>query len=382
MDKPHLNVAAALIVNDAGAVLCVRRGASRYASTAHKWEFPGGKIEPGETAAQAAVREVREELGLDIAALAEPACVHHDYPEFSIDLHGVLCTPADGGTSIPTLREHTAFDWCPPDRLWRHTFADADAPLLATLRERFFGARLRTRTFGRDAHFLEETASTNTTLLHLAEAGAPEGALVVAERQTAGRGRLGRTWEAAPGQCLTCSLLARPKAPPEIAATLPLVAGLAVAQALRDRGFDAGLKWPNDVLIDDRKVCGILCEAQTSARGIEGIVVGIGLNTGTVPDALAHRAIGLGGLDRLALLADLCAAFEPLYARWSAGGLPALRPELDTFDRKRGRPIAVRPARGTLQGIARGIRDDGALLLEHPDGTTEAILCGEIAQWD
>ena len=381
MDTPSLNVAAALILAPDGAVLCVRRGASRYASTAHKWEFPGGKIEPGETPAQAAVREVREELGLTIEALAETAIVRHAYPEFNLTLHGVLCAPVGGGAPTPTLREHTAFAWTLPDQLWRHDFAAADTALLCGLRERFFGSLLRTETFGRHAHFLAESPSTNTAALALAEGGAPEGTLVVAERQTAGRGRLGRAWEAAPGQCLTFSLLARPKTPPEVAATLPLVAGIAVATALRARGFAAGLKWPNDVLLADRKVCGILCEAQTSARGIEGIVVGVGVNTGAVPEALAHRAIGLGGLDRLCLLADLCAAFETLYARWAAGGLTSLRPELDALDCKRGRPIRVRPAGGDIEGLARGIRDDGALLLER-NGQTEAILCGEIAQWD
>ena len=225
--------------------------------TANKWEFPGGKLEPGETPAQAAVREVREELGLEIEALAECAAVHHVYPEFSITLHGVLCATVDGGSPSPTLREHTDFDWCPPDKLWRHDFAAADTPLLVHLRERFFGSHLKTESFGRHAHFLQACASTNTELLALAEAGAPEGTVVVTEEQSAGRGRLGRSWATAPGQSLAFSLLARPKAPPEVAATLPLVAGLAVATALRVRGFDAGLKWPNDVLIAHRRTQGV-----------------------------------------------------------------------------------------------------------------------------
>ncbi len=377
----HLNVAAAMIVNDAGAVLCVRRGASKFASTAHRWEFPGGKIEPGETPAQAAVREIREELGMDIRPLADGPTVEHAYPEFSISLHGVLCV-AEEGSPEPTLREHTASDWCPPDALWRHAFAAADAPLLLWLKERFFGARLRAETFGRFPCFLESCTSTNDEALRRAEAGAPEGTMVVAERQTAGRGRLGRTWFSEPGQGLLFSWVARPNLPPETAATLPLVAGLAVAQTLRALGTEAGLKWPNDVLIGERKACGILCEAQTSARGIEGIVVGIGINVGAVPEAVAYRAVGLGGgLDRLELLARLCSVFEGFYRRWRAGGLAALRTELDALDCKCGRPIVVKPSGTPIEGIARGIRDDGALLLETASGT-EAILCGEIVQWD
>ncbi len=370
-----------MIVNDAGAVLCVRRGASTFASTAHRWEFPGGKIEPGETPAQAAVREVREELGMAVRAVADGPTSEHAYPEFSITLHGMLCVPEEGSPG-PTLREHAEADWCPPDALWRHAFAAADGPFLPWLRERFFGTRLRAETFGRYPHFLETCASTNDEALRLAEAGAPEGTVVVAERQTAGRGRLGRTWLSEPGQGLLFSWVARPGLPPETAATLPLVAGLAVARTLRALGAEAGLKWPNDVLIGERKVCGILCEAQTSAHGIEGIVVGVGINVGAVPEAVAHRAAGLGGgVDRLSLLALLCADFEALYRRWRAGGLAALRAELDALDCKRGRPIVVRPSGTPLEGIARGIRDDGALLLETPSGT-EAILCGEIAQWD
>ncbi|MBO7181295.1 MAG: (deoxy)nucleoside triphosphate pyrophosphohydrolase [Kiritimatiellae bacterium] len=100
----HLNVAAALILNEAGEVLCVKRGASKFQSTAFKWEFPGGKIEANETAAQAAVREIKEELGITIEAIADAPCVEHTYPEFSITLQGVLCVQTTQET--PQLSEH------------------------------------------------------------------------------------------------------------------------------------------------------------------------------------------------------------------------------------------------------------------------------------
>ncbi len=378
----HLEVVAVVIVNDAGAVLCVKRGASKFTSTANRWEFPGGKLEPGETPAQAAVREIKEELSLDLLALADGPTVEHTYPEFSITLHSVLCALTCDVSAL-VLHEHIDAAWAMPDALGQYDFAAADAPILLWLRERFFGTKLRTETFGKVCTFLSQCTSTNDECLRRAEAGAPEGTLVVTEVQSAGRGRLGREWLSESGQGLLFSFLARPTLPPEVLVTLPLVAGCAVTTVLRAYGFDAGLKWPNDVLIDERKVCGILCEAHTSAKGIEGIVVGIGINVGAVPEAVAYRAVGLKHrLDRMDLLAQILKCFEALYHRWQKGGLAALREELNTLDAKVGKPIKVRLSDVPTEGIARGIRDDGALLLEHPDGNVEALFCGEIEQWD
>lgn len=377
----HLTVAAALILNELGEVLCVKRGASKFQSTAFKWEFPGGKIESGETPAQAVVREVTEELAISVEAIADGPCVEHTYSEFSITLQSVLCVQVNH--ELPQLREHIDLKWCAPDALWQLDFAAADIPLVNYLREKTFGALLKTKTFGRYSHFLSDCTSTNDELLKLAEAGAPEGTLVVSEIQSKGRGRLGRTWLSEPGQGLLFSFLARPTLPPEVAATLSLVAGLAVALTLRELGCPAGVKWPNDILIDDRKVCGILCEAQTSARGIEGIIIGIGINTGIVPELVAYRAISVSGADdRLTLLAKVLQCFECLYARWSREGLKALRAELDACDCKVGKEITVKLSDTPTVGLSRGIRDDGALLLETVDGEITPIVCGEIVQWD
>lgn len=376
-----LNVAAALIINEAGEVLCTLRADAKNPSVANKWEFPGGKIEPGETAEQAAVREVREELELEVEPLGAGCTTAHAYPEFALTLHGILCAPR--ATRL-VLHEHRQARWMPPDRLCELDFAAADLPLLLWLKERTFGAHLRTERFGRYPHFTFACESTNDEALRLAQAQAPEGTLVVSEIQHAGRGRLGRSWLSTPGQGLLFSLIARPQLPPEVAATLPLVAGLAMTETLREAGFPAGLKWPNDVLLGERKACGILCEAQTSASGIEGIIVGVGLNVRGAPEALAHRATALASgdqaPDRLRLLAAFCARFEALYTRWLAGGLRVLAAELAAADCKRGREITVKPGNETRTGIARGIREDGALLLETTEGL-EPILCGEILQW-
>ncbi len=375
----HLEVVAGMILRDTGEVLCVKRGASKFASTAWKWEFPGGKIEPGETPEQALVRELKEELDMEVTPLALAHIVDHTYPEFSIRLHGFLCTAKE---AEPTLKEHVAYQWVKADDLGQLDFAAADTPLLDALRERTYGTHLRTRVIGQDIRFIGATTSTNDDLLQLAESGAPEGTLIVAETQTKGRGRLGRTWLDTPGCALLFSLLVRPQVSPEILVTIPLLCGVSMALAIEKvTGITTGLKWPNDLLIGEHKVCGILCEAQTSAKGIEGIIIGIGVNTSLVPESVAYRATSIGErVDRIQLLATFCNIFESLYAQWQETGLTALRAELDRLDCKINTPITIRQNE-LLSGISRGIAEDGALLLEQADGTLLPITCGEILQW-
>ncbi|MBX6350306.1 MAG: biotin--[acetyl-CoA-carboxylase] ligase [Clostridia bacterium] len=229
-------------------------------------------------------------------------------------------------------------------------------------------ARFEPGSFGLGSafRFLAETGSTNDDARLWAAEGAPHGALVVADRQTAGRGRLGRAWATPPGVALALSAVLRPGWPPERLALLPFAAGLAVARALEDLGLRPGLKWPNDVLVNGRKLSGILAEVTRDA-----VVLGIGVNLnwprGRMEPELYARATSVlaerGGpvsrpLFLLRLLRELDRALQELDAS-PEGVLCEWRRRSTTL----GREVRVRAGGEILEGVAREIRPDGGLLL-------------------
>jgi BirA family transcriptional regulator, biotin operon repressor / biotin---[acetyl-CoA-carboxylase] ligase len=262
------------------------------------------------------------------------------------------------------------------------------------------------------------TGSTNADLLAQAMAGAPEGVVLAAEEQAAGRGRMGRTWVSPPRAALTFSLLVRPQTvPPARRGWLPLLAGVAVAAAVRSvAGVQAELKWPNDVLAGPAKLGGILAEAVGDA-----VVVGIGLNVSTEPaelpppgpgalPATSLRILGsAGGVlgaavqhretpdrqppdretpdretpDRETLLAEILAGFEHRYQAWrQAGGDPercGLRAEYTRLCGTIGRRVRVeRPAGQLLSGSAAGVDPDGRLLVRVSSGPEVAVAAGDV----
>jgi BirA family biotin operon repressor/biotin-[acetyl-CoA-carboxylase] ligase len=167
---------------------------------------------------------------------------------------------------------------------------------------------------------VDEAPSTNALVAERAREGAAEGLVIVAEHQTAGRGRLDRVWETPPRAALTQSLLLRPSVPPAAWPWLPLLTGYAVAKALRAEGFAAEVKWPNDVLIGGRKVAGILAEAREGR-----VVLGIGINVNVPADGLpaeidrpATSLLAETGseIDRAELLVELLAVLEQRYDAW------------------------------------------------------------------
>jgi len=208
----------------------------------------------------------------------------------------------------------------------------------------------------------------------LVDVSLPEGAIVVADHQTAGRGRLGRSWDAPPGKALLISILLKP--PPERhAPELSLVAGVAVADTVeRSTGLAVQLKWPNDVMLRRRKVAGLLAEARDGA-----VVLGIGLNVNQSRDELPPNAgslLTLTGREwrRDQLLDSLLADLERTYAAWRSGGLDAVYEGLAPRDFLRGRRVSVN---GT-SGVATKIDRQGRLEIEVGHGDVVAVESGEV----
>jgi len=227
-----------------------------------------------------------------------------------------------------------------------------------------------------------ECESTQLLLLDRA-AELPEGAVATADHQTAGRGRLGRRWTDPAGTAVLCSVLLRPPAerhPPQLA----LVAGLAVAEAVEVAapGVAARVKWPNDVLVDDRKVAGVLAEMRDQAVAL-GIGVNVNQTEAQLPADARVPAASLRTLtgrehDRDGVLAALLERLDRRYEEWKAAGLDALLADLVARDGLRGRPIAVEG----VSGRAAGIDPDGRLLLEVASGDVRAVESGQVELLD
>ena len=223
----------------------------------------------------------------------------------------------------------------------------------------------------------EATGSTNATALAWARDGAPEWALAAAGHQTAGRGRLGRTWVSRPGQALLFSFVLRPALRPERAVLLTLLAGAAMAEACAGAsGREAACKWPNDLLVGEAKVGGILTEAAVAEGRIDHVVVGVGVNLGDPPDI--EGAGGLPGTDPVALVAAFLAGFAGPYLgdREDFAGrvLERYRPRCVTL----GRRVRATTTDGrTVEGTAVEVDDAGALVVDTGHGPA-AVGFGEI----
>lgn len=232
----------------------------------------------------------------------------------------------------------------------------------------------------------ESVDSTNRLAGELARAGAAQGTVVLAEQQTAGRGRLGRSWASPPGVNLYCSIVLRPSVPPVEVPRLTLVAGVAVAEAIAaTAALEPQIKWPNDVLLAGRKVAGVLTELEAEAERVRFVIVGIGVNLnarrGDFPRELARKATSLAlasgaTVDRAAFTGCLLGALDVLYGDFLEGGFRAVRARYERFHCLPGRRVTV-DGRPPVTGTVRGVDDDGALLVESA-GEVRRVVSGEV----
>jgi len=241
----------------------------------------------------------------------------------------------------------------------------------------------RVRALGHTIHRLGEVVSTQIEAARQAADGASEGTVVTATHQSAGRGRRGRAWLDAPGQSLLMSIVLRPPIPPGLAPQLSLVAAVAVTDALGLAGATAAIRWPNDVMVGKRKICGLLPEAVTTREGaLEHVILGIGLNVNQAefPEPIRELATSMrietGGERAVdAMMATVLAALEDRYRRFVQAGLGALRPAW--LERAQGIGGRATAADGR-EGIAVGLDLDGALLLRTDSGETMRVVAGEV----
>ena len=246
--------------------------------------------------------------------------------------------------------------------------------------------QIHTKWAGKTVHFARETDSTNLWIKRLAKEGAPEGTLALAEFQSAGRGRLGRSWEVPEGTSVMMSILLRPKFEPQYAPMLTLVMGMAVAKAVKKFGFDVSIKWPNDVVVSHKKICGILTEMGVRDGKIDYAVIGVGINVNIreFPEEMADKATSLyleGGreFDRSQIPGLVMEAFEEYYEKFAATcDLSGLKEEYESILANYNQPVRVL-AKEPYEGVARGITDGGELLVEKTDGTIVAVSAGEVS---
>lgn len=229
------------------------------------------------------------------------------------------------------------------------------------------------------------TTSTNDDARRAAAEGAPHGAVFLAEEQTRGRGRSGHAWHSPPGENLYLSVVLRPRVEPEVLPPLALVLGLVVARVVDEAlGSDveqAGIKWPNDVLVDGKKVSGLLVESSFRGGKIDAVVAGIGLNvhTASFPDELEARAtslqkLGARQLDRSALAARLLVGIDRAIEPFVREGVRPFQAELARRDVLFGVPVEV----ADVRGVGAGIDASGNLLLRNEAGAVVRVGSGSV----
>lgn len=252
---------------------------------------------------------------------------------------------------------------------------------------------LTTALIGHRVEMHPQVGSTNDLVREAARLGEPEGLVIVADEQVAGRGRLGRVWTAPPGCCVLCSVLLRPRISPQHAFYLTIAAALAIYRVIKVLSTQHSalstptIKWPNDVLLEGRKVSGVLCESEFAGRDWAFTVVGFGINANLRPDELGdlrETATSLSSefgreIDRTRLLASVLSELESLYFMLQGGQLGAVHAEWARALETIGKRITVNDFGGAVTGKALRVDPDGALVVRLDGGGERRIIAGDVA---
>jgi BirA family biotin operon repressor/biotin-[acetyl-CoA-carboxylase] ligase len=249
-------------------------------------------------------------------------------------------------------------------------------------------AGMETKRIGRVVHAYDSVTSTQLLAHQEATQGAPEGTLVIADRQTGGKGRLGRVWHSPSGAGIWMTLILRPAIPIPKAPQMTLLTAVAMARALRETAdVPVQIKWPNDLFIRGKKVCGILTELNAEADRINYLVIGIGLNVNTkreqIPEELAEIATSLyleSGREykRASIVQRFCLAFEQLYDHYLEKGFAEIKAEWESLSFSLGKQVTVRTLHQTIYGKAVGLDAEGVLLVETADGQRHKVYSADV----
>lgn len=248
-------------------------------------------------------------------------------------------------------------------------------------------AKLHTDIFGQHIVYKEEVTSTQEEAHELSRNGAEEGTVVIADEQLKGKGRLGRQWLSPPGSGLWFSTILRPDIPPQKAPQLTLLTAVAVCEGIREAtGLDPQIKWPNDILLNGKKVAGILTEMQSDPDRVQAVIVGIGVNINqdSFPKEIVAIATSLrvesGGImySRADIISVLLKRYEHWYEHYLKHGFSDVKKRWESLTFTIGKKITATTMNKTVVGTAAGITDDGVLILKNDDGTVEYIYSADI----
>ncbi|WP_123040768.1 biotin--[acetyl-CoA-carboxylase] ligase [Cohnella candidum] len=250
--------------------------------------------------------------------------------------------------------------------------------------------KLVTREFGRRLKLFDDVGSTQDELRKLAEEGAPQGTLVVAERQTQGRGRMGRSWLSPAGKGVWMSLLLRPEIPLPLTPQLTLLAAVALSRAIaRVVPLEIGIKWPNDLLVNGKKISGILLESSAEDERLKYVIVGMGISANLdpedYPEELLDKAVSLKmasgqTIDRSRLIAAVMDEFERLYDLYRDRGFAPIRSLWEAHSVTLGRPAVLRTPQGTVEGVPVSLDESGGLKVRLANGETKTVFSAEFGE--